>query len=369
MIALLHAYSDANLGDRLLVELTAQRLRRIGVGPEDTLIVSLDRSSFKGLGVVHSFGTAGRSLSTEVAVASVKSLADVTSTVARRQWTPLSQVLADVDAFVGVGGGYLRAGSIVEQLGVFINHVPQLMGVSRSTRPSVYLPQSIGPLRGPVGSLLRSELAGIDRLMLRDDTSIDEVALPNTTRMPDLAVLEVADDTPTPTPPSETIVIVARSLGSARPAYPAKLRVLAERLDGPVSWAVQAEGADEKSDAVFYRGLGIEPAGSTKETLESKRPSVVVSVRLHGSIMSLAAGHPTIHLSYQRKGWAAMNDLGLSEWTHDAGTFDAVAVAEQAEELRRDPSRYWDQMHEAGESLRAKSRQLDQDIASTLRVR
>jgi polysaccharide pyruvyl transferase WcaK-like protein len=67
-------------------------------------------------------------------------------------------------------------------------------------------------------------------------------------------------------------------------------------------------------------------------------PGVVVSVRLHGAIASLLAGWPAIHLSYERKGWGAYQDLGLDEWVHDARAFDVEKVAAQARELARDPS-------------------------------
>ena len=67
MIAVLHAYSDVNLGDRLLVELTVARLIRLGIGPDDLTIVALDPDSFDGLGRVVGFGTAGRAVSADVA--------------------------------------------------------------------------------------------------------------------------------------------------------------------------------------------------------------------------------------------------------------------------------------------------------------
>ena len=368
MIAVLHAYSDVNLGDRLLVELTVARLGRLGIGPDDLTIVALDPGSFDGLGRVVGFGTAGRAVSTDVATAGLRSLGTLAATTAGRPLGEAGDVFANASGFVGVGGGYLRAGTPVEQVGVLINHIPQLHAAGRSSAPACYLPQSIGPLNGPLGSLLRSRLRAIDQVWLRDDTSIDEVGLPNCSRLPDLAVLDVADQGVTPADVGDTILLVARELGPDRPHYLAKLRSLADRLGDSARWAVQAEGATEKSDAQFYRTLGVDPVGGTSAALVSERPAVVVSVRLHGSIMSIAAGHPTIHLSYQRKGWAAMADLGLSEWCHDAGSFDPTLVAEQAEAIRADPTRYWAHVDAALSGLRAHSTELDETLAQTLHL-
>ncbi len=368
MIAVVHAYSDVNLGDRLLVELTVARLARLGLTADDLTIVALDPHSFDGLGRVVGFGTAGRAVSPDVAVAGLRSAGTLAATTLGRPLGAAGAVFAEADGFVGVGGGYLRAGTPVEQVGVLINHVPQLHAAGRSSAPACYLPQSIGPLNGPVGSLLRRSLRSIDKVWLRDDTSIAEVDLPNCERMPDLAVLDVADTGVNPAEVSDTILLVARELGPDRPDYLAKLRSLADRLGDSARWAVQAEGATEKSDAQFYRTLGVDAVGGTSAALTSERPAVVVSVRLHGSIMSIAAGHPTIHLSYQRKGWAAMADLGLSEWCHDAGTFDPAVVAEQAEAIRTDPSRYWAQVDAALSTLAARSTELDESLAQTLRL-
>ena len=53
---------------------------------------------------------------------------------------------------------------------------------------------------------------------------------------------------------------------------------------------------------------------------------VVVAVRLHAALMALQAGHYVIHLSYERKGFAAFEDLGLKEYVHNAFSFDPETV-------------------------------------------
>ena len=88
---------------------------------------------------------------------------------------------------MSVGGGYLRAGDAPESFGTLFNHFPQLVAAGRSDAPSVYLPQSIGPLKGPVGTLVRRALARIDQCCLRDESSVREVGPRVTvTRLPDL---------------------------------------------------------------------------------------------------------------------------------------------------------------------------------------
>jgi len=65
---------------------------------------------------------------------------------------------------------------------------------------------------------------------------------------------------------------------------------------------------------------------------------VVVAVRLHAALMALAAGHYVIHLAYERKGFGAYDDLGLSPWIHNINSFDPSSVARQVEALTKDPA-------------------------------
>src|SRR4030095_7065925 len=57
----------------------------------------------------------------------------------------------DARGLVAVGGGYLVADSPVRQVGVMLNHYAQLRAAASASVPSIYLPQSIGPLSPPVG--------------------------------------------------------------------------------------------------------------------------------------------------------------------------------------------------------------------------
>jgi polysaccharide pyruvyl transferase WcaK-like protein len=79
---------------------------------------------------------------------------------------------------------------------------------------------------------------------------------------------------------------------------------------------------------------------------------VAISVRLHGALQAINAGIPTIHLSYERKGYGAYTDLGIKKWVHSVHDFSPETVADQARELLRDPSEYWARIHDQVETLK-----------------
>jgi len=368
MIMVTHAYSRHNSGDGLLVDLTLERLVAAGFHSQDVVLAAMDPSSFGDFPRVIKVGTAGRSADPETAQAVVRGASTVMGAL-----TPVltfgktACMFRDADAFVAVGGGYLRAGTRTNRWGTTINHMPQLEAAARSGRPSVYLPQSVGPLIGWQGRRIRACLHHMSAVHLRDDRSIADVGPGmGIERTPDLAVLALAD---TGTPAARDItgipILVARSLGSA-PDYQRSLVRLAQLLGGP-RWGVQAEGAATKSDATFYTDvLHVEPSQRVEALVRGSEPGVVVSVRLHGALQSLMAGVPAIHLGYERKSWAAFADLGLAEWVHSARQFDPYQVANQVSELQRDASRYWQMVSEALPRLRRDSNRLSESLATNL---
>lgn len=372
MIAVLHAYSRHNSGDGLLVDLTLERLARHGIGPADCVVYALDPASFADLPQVEKVGTAGRAVDRELAGAVLGAAA-----LAPAGFRPslavgrVARLLAGAEAFVAVGGGYLRAGSRANALGTAVNHLPQVRAAVATGRPSLYLPQSIGPLAGPVGRAVRTALAKVGTVHARDDRSVAALGrAPNVVRTPDLAVLRLAEDLPDqPTTAADgPAVIIARDLSDRDDRYDARFLDLAARL-GDVVWAVQAEGAVEKSDRTFYERLGVTPAGTTGTVLGPDGPAAgpVVSVRLHGALESLLAGRPVVHLGYERKSWGAYEDLGLGEWVHPARSFDPAVVAAQVAELRADPGRFWAAVAERRPQLLAASARLDDDVAAVVR--
>ncbi len=85
----------------------------------------------------------------------------------------LGRDLAACESVVAVGGGYFRAVDATSSIGTVLNHLPQLMAAGRSGVPSLYLPQSIGPLKGPVGARGASRPRRVDAVCVRDRWSAD----------------------------------------------------------------------------------------------------------------------------------------------------------------------------------------------------
>jgi polysaccharide pyruvyl transferase WcaK-like protein len=362
LIGVLHAYSRANAGDGLLVDLTLQRLARHGVGLEEVLLVALDPATFPDVPHRRGVGTPGRALERDTFRA-IGRAATLAGTPRRRR-----EALSECRAFVAVGGGYLRTPDLTSSIGTALNHLPQLAVAGASDRPALYLPQSIGPLDGPVGSRVRRRLADVDQVFVRDDTSLDELRGSATvTRLPDLAVLDLAErgGAPAPDGAGRAVALVGRALDEL-PTAGTRLADLARHLPAPVLLAVQATGDARKSDAAFYERSALEPAGGLSQLLEQGQVGAVVSVRLHGALMSVLAGVPAVHLAYDRKGPAAFADLGLDRWCLDVATADPVQVASLTAELLADPGHYWDAVAARRPGLVAQSEALDASLGRLL---
>lgn len=311
-ILMLHGYSATNAGDGLLVRESLDLLSHAFPGATFT-VTALHPATF----------------------------ADIDAQVinARPTWRgfpkELHEVLRSIDDFdlvVGVGGGYLRAGHVMETIKAVGAHGLQLRAASRRTGPVVYLPQSIGPLRWSTLRPARRYLSAIDDLHLRDDISMGELRLANARRTPDLALLshrwrDRVGSAVVPRP-----VLSVRAL---RGRLPSGLQALANVLR-PFDGYVQSTGggnddiaavAQIAPDAVLSRGdlLG--------DRIERR---VVIAVRLHAALMALQSGHWVIHLAYERKGFGAFDDLGLSSHVHNVNSFDPVAIADQVQQLLHD---------------------------------
>ncbi len=369
MIAILHAFSRRNAGDSLLVDLTLSYLARAGIPSSDCVVFALDADSFGDLPQVRQVPSEPWSRLSIRALSATAHLGMSTLAALSRgriHWGDVAEIILDADGIVGVPGGYLRAGTRVNAAGSLLNHIPQLTLATQSSAPKVYLPQSVGPLAGSVGRVIRRLLGKIDRVYVRDDESLHDL-IPSfeAVRHPDVAILHLAetlqDELPGRTPAKA--VLVARELSHA--GYQARLTTLANKV-GNADWAVQAEAVGRKSDRLFYEQMGIHDAVPLKVMLTRSEPAVVVSVRLHGALQSLIAGWPAIHLSYERKGWGAYADLGLSQYVHDAFSFDPELVARQVAELQTDAGRYWSAIEARLPDLRLASQRLVRDLQDRL---
>lgn len=337
-VAIIHAFSRRNAGDGLLVDLTFEALAAAGIEREECCLLALDPESFSDCSNVTGvpgepsaqltnrlFGAAGEFLASTVRLGRIQNM------------------LSRCNAVVAVGGGYLVTDSLVRQAGVALNHFAQLRAAARHNGPTIYLPQSIGPLHGVMGHAVHHALKSIDRVWARDDQTVAELNLPNVRRCPDLAVMKLARNLDTAHISAERsgVVLVARELSKAA-SYVKRLRVL-EQAVPDARWAVQADMTGPRSDRSFYKSINVSDSGSLTDLLTGPT-GPIVSVRLHGAIAALLAGRPAIHLAYERKGWGAYQDLGLADYVHDARTFDPTLVAEQTRALAIDPAPFFDRI-------------------------
>lgn len=368
MIGILHAYSRTNSGDGLLVDLTLERLARCGVEAADVVLVALDPDSFPEVPHRAASGTRGRGLTSELVPAAGRAAALSASAALRRPLGATARELARCDALVATGGGYLRAVDTTSSIGAALNHLPQVLAAARSRVPSLYLPQSVGPLVGPVGAAVRRALAGIDVVCVRDPWSAaDLAALPRVQRIPDLAVLDLAERAEAigRVPRGGRVGFVARRVAHAA-GYEQQVRAVADDLGAQAVWAVQTAGDRTKSDAVHYERLGLTPGGSLVDLLAARELSVVVSVRLHGALMALAAGVPAVHLAYDRKGPAAFGDLGLDDWCLDVRSLDRAVLRAAVDGLVADATAYWDRFAARAGPLVESSAHLDGLVRATV---
>jgi len=345
-VTLIHAYSTTNSGDGLLVEEAVEIVRE--AHPEAAItLVAIDPDSFQAsrfADVIHPL--TGRS----GGIGSLETLArGALAILLGRRAEGYRVAVQEADLVVAVGGGYLRGKAPVEALKMVLAHVAQ-MPVTADTVPFVYLPQSIGPLNVGTLPIVSRRLRMAKAVVVRDDRSVEELStLDNVHRAPDMALLGLpAEWDPQSTVPAGhggPIGLVARELTSSR----ARVKQYRERIDAlaaseGVELLAQAT-ARGNNDPEFYESLGRRgPFRTLREVVApgaSARPDVVVSVRLHGSIQTIRSGVPSVHLSYERKGFGAYADLGIDEFVHNVFDFDPVKVMAQVESLREDPSRYW----------------------------
>ncbi|MEM7472971.1 MAG: polysaccharide pyruvyl transferase family protein [Pseudomonadota bacterium] len=364
MYVILHAFSRRNSGDGLLVDLTLEALEAAGIDREDCVLLALDPESFDqdDISVARAPGEPSAQVTPKLGFAALEVLV---SAVTGARFGRVAKVTSGAKGLIAVGGGYLVADRFVRQAGVLLNHFAQLSSAAKAGVPTIYLPQSIGPMKGTVGRLAKSRLTQMDRIYVRDDLTMSEMGSANARRIGDLAVMKLGREIEAiePIAPAGKTILIARDL-PADGDYTTRLQKLAASVSDPV-WAVQADTQGPRSDRAFYQRLGYDDGGSMSDLMAQGTPGVVISVRLHGAIAALLAGRPSIHLAYERKGWGAYEDLGIAEFVHDARTFDPERVAAQAKELQSDPSNFWNRIRAAAPAL---ERQYN-DMVSDLRER
>jgi polysaccharide pyruvyl transferase WcaK-like protein len=206
------------------------------------------------------------------------------------------------------------------------------LAASLSGGKAVYLPQSIGPLPPGGRAILRRIIGRIRTVYVRDDRSLDELRnLGNVRRAPDMAIWADLDlsDRSAGQQIDTRVILSTRYIRGRLPAPVKQLPRLLGDFDGYVQSTV---GQNNDVDAV--RDIGPRRVISAEQLLDPEGPRrVVVAMRLHAALMAINAGHYVIHLAYERKGFGAFGDLGLSEYVHRTSHFDPVLVAAQARTL------------------------------------
>lgn len=366
---ILHAYSSTNSGDGLLVKEALALIR--SVDPQATIVVlALDPDSFSdpaGASFLHPFTGRNRTPS------STTMLANSALSLLRGLRLPkdVEFMVADADLVIGVGGGYMRGANLIEAVKMTLAHLPQLASANRRDKASVYLPQSVGALRWGTRTAVLAHAASIT-WHVRDDRSLALLnGVGRIRRTPDTAVLPLGNEDVAAayldrrSAQTPVFGLVARTLRSTRQRvdqYVAGLQAIQSQLKAELLLQATSRG---NNDDRFYASIFGRHATRTLVEGTSRgedRTSAIVSVRLHGAIQSIRNGVPAIHLSYERKGWGAFEDLGIADYVHNAFDFDATRVIAQAKDLAADPSSYWDAIAEARPSIRDARERLLEDI-------
>ena len=341
----LHGYSADNAGDGLLVQETIELLKEVRKDAEIDLL-ALYPESFKGLDA-------------KIIDGSPRTIRGVMEQLRS------GRRMDDYDLVLGVGGGYLRSGSLVEGTKTALAHGMQLFFAGRTNTPVAYLPQSVGPLRFGTRRPVTRLFKNIDRIYLRDDRSMQELSSATPTRTPDLALLSRkyslhSEDTPSPVP--------VLSVRNVRGAIPAPVVQTARRLS-EFDGYVQSRGAGN-DDVSAMHSLGPRTSLSKEDLLSTTGPRrVVIAMRLHAALMALNAGHWVIHLAYERKGFGAFQDLGLSPYVHNVNDFCPNTVISQATALLSEAkvrTQYAQDVERARHALETERALLVQDLQQLL---
>ncbi|MDI9915075.1 polysaccharide pyruvyl transferase family protein [Rhodococcus sp. IEGM 1379] len=314
-VLILHGYSADNAGDGLLVHETIS-LVRDALGENSAITVAASHPE----------------TFSELDARIVDS--SICRTGYRRAYIGLLRSLDQFDVVIGVGGGYLRAGYPIEMLKTLLIHGPQLWAASRTSTPTVYLPQSVGPAGRFAAKAIAARMKKIDSFYVRDDRTSSQYGTTGAVRASDLAILSARPLERTGSKVDCVPVISVRAVrGRVSPLVIDFARQVGQ-FDGYVQ---STTGGNNDIDAM--RSLGardiVSREGLMTPPVDAPR-RIVVAVRLHAALMALRAGHLVIHLAYERKGFGAFQDLGLEEYVHNVNKFEPARVFRQMNALIED---------------------------------
>jgi polysaccharide pyruvyl transferase WcaK-like protein len=310
---LTNAYSTKNAGDGLLVKLASSLIRESGNSLES--IFALDSASFNN----------------DYPKCIVENSSKI-ETLRNINKLPRYIAHSEINGALAVGGGYLRFGNKTEALKARLLHLNQLGKLVEAKVPFGLLPQSIGPLTFFERDAIKI-LGGADWIALRDDRSMDELSmLNNLVRMPDLAALEISEILLTSDRQLERrLGLIIRNLPH-KPYWNGFVRDLINLPNSEV--LIQSEVGRSNSDRGYVsKFIDCRHLRSSSHVIESGAVDVVLSVRLHGSLMAILAGVPSIHIAYERKSFGVYEDLGISKFCLNPNNLKMDAIVDMVEEL------------------------------------
>ena len=365
-IVIINAYSRRNRGDGLLVDAAIDLVQSALPGRRpDITVVATDPASFMGDSRIRSlsaFGTSG------TRVRGVRGILALLTTGRLGFCREFADSIRDADIVLSVGGGYLRGRGRLELIKATLSHVVQMQLVSRLGRPWIVLPQSIGPFPSPAWLLIRRMLGHASVVYVRDDASfVDLQQLPTLRRVPDCAILAMSTNGVDPRRPSgRSVGLVVRALREPR-SYVREIGNLVEASRFEWIPALQSEcGGNDDTQFTLQVTGSQSPLVGLDYAVENGAVDAVVSVRLHGALMSLMAGVPAVHLGYERKSMAAYADLGLHEFVVDARSFGADEVAKLVDRVLADGDSFWPRVDTALKAARSVREEVVQTIAAVL---
>jgi polysaccharide pyruvyl transferase WcaK-like protein len=330
-VVILNCYSAKNSGDGLLVDLAIKKIEAQHSGA-DIVLVASDPSSFNGRHPsIHNeyFHNPG-------ALSLIKILVKVCAFLITKKYSYKGYSgLVDADFVYSVGGGYLRFGFFTETLKTIVIHLSQLAWAQSNAKGRhILLSQSIGPFRFMPLSVVGKFLSKAQSIELRDDRSFHELSAAGLPvhRTVDLAVGQLKNDLTVKSYQDDPAVciVVLRDIRRGRlktAEFIAKIHLISKNFNRVV-FAIQSQ-VNGNDDSEFYKQHGIISNVSLVDALKKNPGAIVVSVRLHGALESMIKGHKTLHLSYERKGFGAFEDLGLSEFVMNVYDFNEDSLIDR----------------------------------------
>lgn len=364
-ILFINPHASGNVGDAALLDASVRGVRRIC--PDAGLAVATryrsDAGTILGLGAepvapLIDFPAPGEASNVARAGRLAVSLLR-NRTLARPG--PRGAPLEAADAVLSCAGGYIFSRRRPQ---LSLAHVLAEIECAARLRPTILLPQSIGPFyRERDRARVRRALRDVRRVLVRDSSSVrvavEELGLDAglVEQAPDLA-FGLAERSPARAAADQRRVAVTvldwRWAGGTDLQFARYLDAVVATAQGLLDRGCQVElvvqvdlpshpGHGDRSctQRVATRLSGEVPviwAGSTSaQALERYAGyDLVLASRLHSALLALCAGVPAIALGYQPKSAGVFTDVGLEDWVADVRSLDAAALLEQADAILAD---------------------------------